>query len=80
MPEVDVGITPGWGGATRMARLIGRRVAKEVNLRGALHPRTARSGDLGRWNRVVPDCRHDRTTPLSRQPPPNAELRALPGA
>lgn len=24
MPEVDVGITPGWGGTTRMARLIGR--------------------------------------------------------
>jgi enoyl-CoA hydratase/carnithine racemase len=38
MPEVDVGITPGWGGTTRMARLIGRRMTKEVNLLGALHP------------------------------------------
>jgi len=28
MPEVDVGITPGWGGTTRLARLIGRRRAK----------------------------------------------------
>lgn len=25
MPEVDLGITPGWGGTTRMTRLIGRR-------------------------------------------------------
>ncbi|MBY9014322.1 MAG: enoyl-CoA hydratase/isomerase family protein, partial [Candidatus Lokiarchaeota archaeon] len=37
MPEVDVGITPGWGGTTRLARLIGRRRAKEINLIGALH-------------------------------------------
>jgi len=46
MPEVDWGITPGWGGTTRMARLIGRRMTKEINLLGALHP--ARRGlDLG---------------------------------
>jgi enoyl-CoA hydratase len=56
MPEVDVGITPGWGGTTRMARLIGRRMTKEVNLLGALHP-AARAVRLGLWNRVVP---HDR--------------------
>ncbi|MFX1353807.1 MAG: enoyl-CoA hydratase/isomerase family protein, partial [Promethearchaeota archaeon] len=37
MPEVDVGITPGWGGTTRLARLIGRRRAKEINFIGALH-------------------------------------------
>lgn len=54
MPEVDVGITPGWGGTTRMARLIGRRMAKEVNLLGALHP-ARRAADLGLWNRVVAD-------------------------
>jgi enoyl-CoA hydratase len=54
MPEVDWGITPGWGGTTRMARLIGRRMTKEVNLLGALHP--ARRGlELGLFNRVVPD-------------------------
>jgi enoyl-CoA hydratase len=52
MPEVDWGITPGWGGTTRMARLIGRRMTKEINLLGALHP--ARRGvDLGLFNRVV---------------------------
>ncbi len=52
MPEVDVGITPGWGGTTRMARLIGRRMTKEVNLIGALHP-ACRAVGLGLWNRVV---------------------------
>lgn len=54
MPEVDVGITPGWGGTTRMARLIGRRMTKEVNLLGALHP-AVRAAELGLWNRVVED-------------------------
>jgi enoyl-CoA hydratase len=53
MPEVDVGITPGWGGTTRMARLIGRRKTKEINLLGALHP-AATAVELGLWNRVVP--------------------------
>jgi len=54
MPEVDSGITPGWGGTTRMARLIGRRMTKEINLLGALHP-ARRAVELGLWNRVVPD-------------------------
>jgi enoyl-CoA hydratase len=58
MPEVGVGITPGWGGTTRMARLIGRRMTKEVNLLGALHP-ASRAADLGLWNRVVPDDQLD---------------------
>lgn len=54
MPEVDVGITPGWGGTTRMARLVGRRMTKEINLLGALHP-ARRAVELGLWNRVVAD-------------------------
>jgi enoyl-CoA hydratase len=54
MPEVDSGITPGWGGTTRMARLIGRRLTKEINLIGALHP-ASRAVELTLWNRVVPD-------------------------
>ncbi len=58
MPEVDVGITPGWGGTTRMSRLIGRRMTKEINLLGALHP-AARAADLGLWNRVVDEDRLD---------------------
>jgi enoyl-CoA hydratase len=56
MPEIDVGITPGWGGTTRMARLIGRRMTKEINLLGALHP-ASRAVQLGLWNRVVEDDR-----------------------
>ena len=60
MPEVDVGITPGWGGTTRMARLIGRRMTKEVNLLGALHP-ARRAAELGLWNRVVDDADLDAT-------------------
>jgi enoyl-CoA hydratase/carnithine racemase len=32
MPEIDMGITPGWGGCTRMQRFTGRRRAKEINL------------------------------------------------
>ncbi len=52
MPEVDVGITPGWGGTTRMARLIGRRMTKQINLLGALHT-ARRAVELTLWNRVV---------------------------
>jgi len=54
MPEVDVGITPGWGGTTRLARLIGRRRAKEINLIGALHS-GKKAVDWNLWNRVVPN-------------------------
>lgn len=54
MPEVDTGITPGWGGTTRLARYVGRRMAKEVNMLGALHP-ARRAVALSLWNRVVPD-------------------------
>ncbi|MHB8690183.1 MAG: enoyl-CoA hydratase/isomerase family protein [Solirubrobacteraceae bacterium] len=54
MPEVDLGITPGWGGTTRMARLIGRRRTKEINLLGALQS-AQRAVELDLWNRAVPD-------------------------
>lgn len=58
MPEVDLGITPGWGGTTRMARLIGRRMAKEINMLGAIHP-ARRAVELTLWNRVVPNDKLD---------------------
>ena len=58
MPEVDVGITPGWGGTTRLSRLIGRRRAKEINLIGALHP-AHRAVEWNLWNRVVPNDQLD---------------------
>jgi enoyl-CoA hydratase len=54
MPEVDLGITPGWGGTTRMARLVGRRRTKEINLLGALHS-AKRAVELDLWNRAVAD-------------------------
>lgn len=58
MPEVDSAMTPGWGGTTRMIRLIGRRRAKEINLIGALQ--SARRGvEWGLFNKMVPDDQVD---------------------
>ena len=56
MPEVDSGITPGWGGTTRMARYIGKRRTKEINLIGALMP-ARKAVEWNLWNRVVADDR-----------------------
>ena len=36
MPEINWGITPGWGGCSRLAKFAGRRKTKEWNLLGAL--------------------------------------------
>ena len=53
MPEVDSGMTPGWGGTTRMIRLIGRRRTKEINLIGALQS-AERGVEWGLFNHAVP--------------------------
>jgi enoyl-CoA hydratase len=58
MPEVDSAMTPGWGGTTRMIRLIGRRRAKEINLIGALQS-ASRGVEWGLFNRAVPDDQVD---------------------
>jgi len=58
MPEVDVGITPGWGGTTRLARFIGRRRTKEINLLGALHS-GKKAVEWNLWNKLVPDDQLD---------------------
>lgn len=58
MPEVDSGITPGWGGTTRMGRYIGKRRTKEINIIGALMS-AQRAVDWGLWNRVVDNSRLD---------------------
>jgi len=58
MPEVDSGITPGWGGTTRMARYIGKRRTKEINIIGALMP-AKRAVEWNLWNRVVADDKLD---------------------
>jgi enoyl-CoA hydratase/carnithine racemase len=53
MPEIDMGLTPGWGGCTRMQRYAGRRRTKEINLLGyEFSGRQAEQWDLA--NRVVP--------------------------
>ncbi len=54
MPEVDSGITPGWGGTTRLSRYIGKRRTKEINIIGALMP-AQKAVDWNLWNRVVPN-------------------------
>jgi enoyl-CoA hydratase len=36
MPEINWGITPGWGGTSRLTKVVGRRKAKEWNLIGRL--------------------------------------------
>jgi enoyl-CoA hydratase len=58
MPEVDSGITPGWGGTTRLARYIGKRRTKEINIIGALMS-ASRAVDWGLWNRVVENDKLD---------------------
>jgi len=58
MPEVDSAMTPGWGGTTRMIRLIGRRRTKEINMIGALQS-AARGVEWGLFNRAVPDDQLD---------------------
>jgi len=51
-PEVDLGLTTGIGGCSRLARLAGRSVATEMVLSG--EPQTAqRLYDLGAVNRLV---------------------------
>jgi enoyl-CoA hydratase len=52
MPEIDYGLTPGWGGCTRMQRFAGRRRTKEINLLAyEFSGRQAEQWDLA--NRVV---------------------------
>ncbi len=58
MPEVDSGITPGWGGTTRLARYIGKRRTKEINIIGALMS-ARRAVEWNLWNRVVPNDQLD---------------------
>ncbi len=54
MPEVDWGITPGWGGTTRMSRFINRRRTKEINLLASIQP-ARKAVEWGLWNRMVPN-------------------------
>lgn len=53
LPEVTVGVIPGWGGTQRLARLVGRGVAKDLVLTGR-RVAAAEALALGVVNRVVP--------------------------
>lgn len=52
-PEVNLGIIPGFGGTQRLARLVGRNVAKELVLTGDMIT-ARRAYEIGLVNRVVP--------------------------
>ncbi len=58
MPEVDSGITPGWGGTTRMVKYLGKRRTKEINIIGAIMP-AERAVEWNLWNRVVDNDKLD---------------------
>jgi len=53
VPEVSVGLIPGWGGTQRLVRLLGRGIAKDLVFTGRRVP-AAEALALGLVNRVVP--------------------------
>ena len=55
LPEVSLGIIPGYGGTQRLARLVGRGRALELVLTGARIP-AAEAHRIGLVNRVVPQA------------------------
>jgi enoyl-CoA hydratase len=61
-PEVNLGVIPGAGGTQRLARLLGLRRAKEINLLGEMVD-AAEAYRVGLVNRVVPA---DRLLPEAR--------------
>ena len=54
-PEVNLGIMPGFGGTQRLARLVGKARALELNLTGDM-VNAAAALELGLVNRVVPEA------------------------
>jgi 3-hydroxyacyl-CoA dehydrogenase/enoyl-CoA hydratase/3-hydroxybutyryl-CoA epimerase len=69
LPEVKLGILPGWGGCVRLPRRVGLVAALDVILAGK-----AVSG-----KQASPHGPRGRPLPRSRLPPPRARLRALQG-
>jgi len=61
IPEIDIDITPGWGGTSRLSRFVGRHKVKEMVLLGTLlNAEEARECGLVNW--VVPPDRLDEAT------------------
>ncbi|MEB3203788.1 MAG: enoyl-CoA hydratase-related protein, partial [Candidatus Sericytochromatia bacterium] len=54
LPEVTLGIIPGFGGTQRLARLVGSARALEITLTGS-HIPADEASRIGLVNRVVPD-------------------------
>jgi len=63
LPEVTVGLFPGWGGTQRMGRLIGKGRAKELIFTGD-HIDAQEAYRLGLANKVVP---HDELMTYTRE-------------
>ena len=53
IPEVDIGMTPGWGGTQRMGRFVGRRRIREMILLGTLLD-AHQAKEVNLVNRIVP--------------------------
>lgn len=53
LPEVSVGLIPGWGGTQRLVRLVGRGIAKDLVLTGR-RLSAAEALEVGLVNRVAP--------------------------
>ena len=73
LPEVRLGVIPGFGGTQRLARIIGRSAAKYLLFTGEVIP-AARALELGLFNEVVapdqlmPRCLEVARTIASRAP------------
>jgi len=61
LPEVTLGVLPGFGGTQRLLRLAGRSAALELCLTGAPIS-AARAAELGLVNRVVPSAELEAAT------------------
>ena len=54
-PEINLGIMPGFGGTQRLARLVGKSKALELNLTGEMI-NTKEAFEIGLVNRIVPEA------------------------